>query len=327
MRYRRITLAIALLVIVAIACGGGEPPQPTVPPEPTEPSGEPAPAGELDYTLEPNAGSVDLRAGFTPDPHEVEMLSGGDVDVSAAGIGVECTGYATSAPDLRLNWSGSSEALRILFLVNAEGDDATLIINAPDGSWHCNDDYAGFDPAVEIDEPVEGQYDIWVGSYSSEGFVGGTLYITERQLSTSELDFSAEPNFGTLELESGFTPDPQEVEVVSGGTVDVASLQLDGDCTGYATGAPDFRINWTGASANLRIFFVADGGEDATMIINDATASWYCNDDYAGLDPLVDIQNPPEGQYDIWVGSHSSDEFIPGTLYITEMDYTPQDLP
>lgn len=348
MKYRRIALALAFLVVFAVACGGGGdtpeptsppppttapeptdvPPEPTSPPEPTEPAGEPASGGELDYTLEPNFGSVDLSAGFTPDPHEVEMVSGGNVDVFAMDIGSDCTGYATSAPDFRLNWSGSSEALRIVFIGNEAGDDATLIVNAPDGSWICNDDFTGFDPAVEIYEPLEGQYDIWVGSYSSEDFIEGTLYITEREISEGELDFSAEPNFGTLDLESGFIPDPQEIEVVSGGTVDVASLDLGSDCTGYATAAPDFRINWSGDATNLRIFFVSDEGEDATLVINDATANWHCNDDHgAGLDPLVDIESPPEGQFDVWVGSYSSGEFIVGTLYITEMDYAPDNLP
>ena len=103
---------------------------------------------------------------------------------------------------------------------------------------------------------------------------------------------------------------------------------MDGDCTGYSTSAPDFRINWTGDSSNLRIFFVSDEGEDATLIVNDASANWHCNDDSdAGVDPLVDIENPPEGQIDIWVGSYSSGDFIIGTLYITELNYAPDNLP
>ena len=256
------------------------------------------------------------------------MQGGCEVLGSTADIVMRCMGYATSAPDFRLNWSGSSEALRIVFLTIEDLADATMIVNAPDGSWFCNDDFVDWDPAVEITNPMEGQYDIWVGNYDGQELVDGTLYITEREISEGELDFSAEPNFGTLDLASGFTPDPQEVNLVSGGTVDIASLDLDSGCTGYATSAPDFRINWSGDAANLRIFFVSDEGEDATLVINDATANWHCNDDHtSGLDPLVDIENPPEGQFDIWVGSYSSSEFIVGTLYITEMDYAPDNLP
>jgi hypothetical protein len=42
---------------------------------------------------------------------------------------------------------------------------------------------------------------------------------------------------------------------------------------------------------------------------------------------MVELQNAESGQYDIWVGSYAADEFIVGTLYITEMDYDPGNLP
>ncbi|MGD1996701.1 MAG: hypothetical protein PVH62_08005, partial [Anaerolineae bacterium] len=73
--------------------------------------------------------------------------------------------------------------------------------------------------------------------------------------------------------------------------------------------------------------FVADGGEDTTLVINDPNGSWRCNDDYSGLDPMVEFPNPFTGQYDIWVGSYSSGDYVNGTLYITELDYHPGNLP
>jgi len=136
-----------------------------------------------------------------------------------------------------------------------------------------------------------------------------------------ELDYTATPNFGSVALQGGFLPDPHEVAIVSGGTVNVRGLSLGTGCTGYASSAPDFRINWSGTASRLRIFFVADGNfEDATMIVNDASGRWHCNDDHTGLNPLVEINNPPAGQMDVWVGSYSSGDFIAGTLYITELD-------
>ncbi len=36
-----------------------------------------------------------------------------------------------------------------------------------------------FNPAVRIDSPADGGYDIWVGSYSEGESVRGTLYITD----------------------------------------------------------------------------------------------------------------------------------------------------
>ena len=143
------------------------------------------------------------------------------------------------------------------------------------------------------------------------------------------LDFSQSPNFGAVELEAGFLPDPQMVSITSGGAVDVGALGLGGGCTGYASNAPDLRVVYTGPSDNLRIFFVGDGGEDSTLIVNDPSGTWLCNDDApnGGFDPQVDVQNASDGQYDIWVGSYSSGEYIAGTLYITELNYSPDSLP
>ena len=142
------------------------------------------------------------------------------------------------------------------------------------------------------------------------------------------LDFSAEPTFGSVELTAGFAPDPYTVDMISGGDVDVSTQGLGSDCLGYAATAPDLRLQWTGDSPNLRIFFVADGGEDTTLIVNDANGTWHCNDDspFGGVDPLVDIPSPPEGQYDIWVGSYEAGAYVEGTLYITEMDIYPGNL-
>jgi hypothetical protein len=48
-----------------------------------------------------------------------------------------------------------------------------------------------------------------------------------------------------------------------------------------------------------------------------------CNDDYGGLNPMVEINNPQPGQYDIWVGSYTSGQYVGGTLKITELSLTP----
>jgi hypothetical protein len=52
------------------------------------------------------------------------------------------------------------------FYVEAR-DDTVLLVNTPDGEWHCNDDFSGLDPALTFETPQEGQYDIWVGTFSA----------------------------------------------------------------------------------------------------------------------------------------------------------------
>jgi serine protease Do len=313
--------------------GGGAPP----PPPPTS-SGS---SGGLDWTQSPNFGSVNLSAGFAPDPQTVAMVSGGSVDVWSQSLGAGCTGYATSAPDYRINWSGSTSRLRIFF-VGEGGEDTTLIVNEASGSWNCSDDYSGFDPMVELNNPASGQIDIWVGSYGSGEFVNGTLYITELSYDPSDfqggsqgqppppppsggLDYTQSPNYGSASLSAGFSPDPYTVGMTSGGSVDVYSEGLGSGCTGYATSAPDFRLQWSGSSSRLRIFFVPSGSDDTTLVVNTAGGQWRCNDDYSGLDPLVELTNPSPGQYDIWVGSYSSGDYVAGTLYITELTFDPSD--
>ena len=134
---------------------------------------------ELDYSADPDFGTMVLQAGFAPNPNVSEIVSfGGVVDTSY--LGGECVGYAARAPKLRLMWSGASNELRILFTERA-GEDATLVVNLPDASWVCNDDYAGsLDPLIALENPPEGQYDIWIGSYQPNQFISGTLSVTER---------------------------------------------------------------------------------------------------------------------------------------------------
>lgn len=283
--------------------------------------------GRLDFAQEPHFGSATLAAGFTPDPHALHLVSGGETDVSY--IGGECAGHAAIAPDYRLFWSGSSDELRFFFVAD-DGGDTTLLINRPDGSWICNDDATGgtLDPMVELYDPAPGQYDIWVGSYHAGSFVGGSLYITELELgpdsyTPGELDFTLGPYYGAISLRAGFTPDPATEELmVGGGSVDVS--YLGNGCVGYATAQPDYRLNWSGRSSELRFFFQADDDVDTTILVSLPDGAWMCNDDTPGtLDPMVVVDNPPEGQYDIWIGTYGRDETAFGTLNITELDRGP----
>ncbi|MEN1729186.1 MAG: serine protease [Pseudomonadota bacterium] len=141
-------------------------------------------------------------------------------------------------------------------------------------------------------------------------------------LEGGRLDYAQDPAFGAAELNAGFSPDPFGAEMVSGGEVAVG--YLGGECRGYAAVAPDFRLNWTGSSSELRFFFSASDGGDTTLLVNQPDGSWVCNDDSPNsLDPLVVLANPAEGQYDIWVGSYEAGAYVPGNLYVTELELEP----
>lgn len=125
-------------------------------------------------------------------------------------------------------------------------------------------------------------------------------------------------NFGSHSIRGGFMPDPHTIGgIVSGGNLDVRTMNLGPGCRGFATRQPDVIVNYSNAASFLRFYFQGQG--DTTLVINDASGRWHCNDDTAGLNPQVDINSPPSGQYDIWVGSYQSGANINGTLHVTEL--------
>lgn len=136
-------------------------------------------------------------------------------------------------------------------------------------------------------------------------------------LQSQSLDYALDPIYGERTLEAGFLPDPSQVTLISGGSIAVSALDLEDECTGYATAAPSFRLHWDGDSDLLRILFVVDEG-DTTLIVNDPGGRWFCNDDTNGLDPELQFRDPVTGQYDIWVGSYRRGQSPAGRLSFTE---------
>ncbi len=136
---------------------------------------DPAELRALEIAAPPTYGSVALSAGFIPDPHIVALTAGGPDRVPTHGA--ECVGFVNAAaPDLDLHYQAGDYRL----FIHVDGRaDTTLVINAPDGSWHCSDDALGLDPLVEFDPPLGGLYSIWVGAFDRE-LPDALLYISER---------------------------------------------------------------------------------------------------------------------------------------------------
>lgn len=127
------------------------------------------------YGLNPLYGTVNLSAGFTPDPYVVNVTSGGTRN--AANVSPSCRGSIADAPDFRVNYRAGSYPLIISV---ASGADTTLVVNGPDGSWYCDDDGGvnGLNPSLRFGSPQSGQYDIWVGDYGG-GNNAAQLVISE----------------------------------------------------------------------------------------------------------------------------------------------------
>ena len=117
---------------------------------------------------DPRFGSSNLRIGFDPDPFQVDLRGGGNMDVGH--LGGECLGYVNSdQPDHVLNYLAGGATLGIFI---ASADDTTIVINDPMGNWHCNDDsefLSDLNPGLALKKAPAGNYQIWVGSYDNSG--------------------------------------------------------------------------------------------------------------------------------------------------------------
>jgi hypothetical protein len=130
-------------------------------------------------------------------------------------------------------------------------------------------------------------------------------------------DTSASPNYGTLRLQSGFTPDPRVVNVRSGGSIDAQSI--DSGCQGYISNAPDVRVVYRAGS--LPLIISVDSSADTTLVINAPDGQFYCDDDGGreGLNPMIRFDNPESGRYEIWVGTYGSSANSRARLHISEV--------
>ena len=276
-----------------------------------------------DFTLDPAFGDVTLTAGFPDDPFIVDVVAGGDIN--ARTIAVECAGFIADAPDFRLHLEGESATLYISVVAS---EDTTLVVNDPTGAWHCDDDSYEINPAVILENPPEGQYDIWIGTSAAGTNPNATLYLSEIGTGPEYLAFLAanapvDPpdetlpaTLGEIDLATGFTPDPFVVDIVAGGPLNASAV--GGSCVGFIAEAADIAVNFVAGELPLILAVVADA--DTTLVVRDPNGNWICDDDTGGdLNPYIDIANPVTGQYLIWIGTYSAGVFRDAELLISEV--------
>lgn len=275
------------------------------------------PSEAQNWKAAPLYGTVDLTAGFMPDPVSRTLRAGGNDSNTIPGAG--CTGYINAAaPDFDLSYTAGSSSL---YVYARAGSDLTLLIHDPSGAWHCSDDWDGTDPLVTFASPLSGSYNVWVGTFEAGSPQDATLYFTEIDPSTSSgmgadmPDISAVPLYETLELSTGFLPDPVSRSLQAGG--DAANPVAGEGCAGYLNlDAPDYDLNYT--AGTLPLYIYAESGADLTLVVNDANGTWHCSDDVNGTNPMIHLPNPPSGNYNIWVGTYESGSLQSATLFISE---------
>lgn len=129
-------------------------------------------------------------------------------------------------------------------------------------------------------------------------------------------DWRAQPRYATINLRSGFEPDPREVQVEAGGNRDANGVGPD--CAGWIDfSKPDVDLNYTAGQYPLYISVTAN--TDTTLVMNDSAGNWICNDDMDGVNPGIVIQRPVSGNYNIWIGTYDRGSPQRAVLRISEI--------
>lgn len=128
-------------------------------------------------------------------------------------------------------------------------------------------------------------------------------------------DASLSATYGDYTLSTGFQPDPYQVTLTAGGSIDAS--HLGSPCTGSVSRAPDVQLTFTAGS--LPLYIIANSSTDTTLVVNGPDGRWYCDDDSnGGINPQVTWNSPRSGVYDVWVGTFGGGT-APATLSFTEL--------
>ena len=288
-----------------------------------------APTGLAQDSLNPGGearyGQQSLAPGFQPSPVTIDVVSGGDIAVKPLALGDNCLGYAAADPDVVVELA--AEFARVTFLI-AAAEDTTLIINLPNGSWSCNDDTNGLNPALVYYNAAPGSYQVWIGSYAAETFDDAVLYLAEagpEALPTTATgpDPARDPLYGEISLARGFQPSPYARQLLGGGRSNAAEHLADPTCRGYVSEAPDYSVYLSEDLVDLR--FAVYSPAAMTILINGADGRWHCSAGDSGGDPAINFGYALSGLYDVWVGSQERGNYAASIFYLTE--YEPERQP
>jgi hypothetical protein len=132
------------------------------PPPPGYPQPQPPPVAGVNPNAPPAYGTVQLRAGFAPDPNVVAGHAGGNIQAST--VDANCRGWVTAQPNHVIMSQTGFRNLR--FAVNS-AVDTTLMVMLPNGQISCDDDGgdSGMNPLVSVSSPP-GAIRVWIGTYS-----------------------------------------------------------------------------------------------------------------------------------------------------------------
>lgn len=306
------------------------PQQVAVPPPPGN-------GGQLMPGAQPNFGTVVFGQA-------TRVASGGWIDARRLGLPPTCVGSITASPDVNVMVYQPTWAR---FFVEAPGEDTTLIIQSPDGSFACNDDaFGGINPGLDFSVAQPGVYHVWIGGFRAGVRGSGTFYTSASNMSRpggaqvmgvmgaatpaqrlhnmlGPIDLDAAPTSGSVTLSPGFMPDPAAYNANGGGSVNSDAVSgVPIACGGWIQANADMTLTMAGATPYLHIGYTPNDDVDTTILVRAPNGAWICNDDEPGNghNPGVDIQGASAGTYQIWVGTFAHQPRVrsSGTLQFSE---------
>jgi hypothetical protein len=242
-----------------------------------------------DTSLAPEYERMRLSAGFEPDPVQRDAYLMGGMEYA------DFNGFFSEAPSFAVDYEAGNAPLTF---VTDSSEDTVMLIYAPDGEWHYNDDFEELNAGVYFESPLAGEYLIWMGSYDNEG-AEAMLVISESYTPPSE---RRPDTSGAAGEQLTFTPgqsEPFTREIVPS-----VNFELFDIGTGYVAEKPDFAIDIAEAEAQINLSVT--GELDTTLLVYTPSGAWIFNDDFDGLNPAIMLDNPDAGTYLIWVGKYLS---------------------
>jgi len=231
----------------------------------------------------------------------------------------QCYGFiGADAPDVILSVADPGPELSLYAVAPV---DLVIAVRGPDGTWLCDDDTFGINPAVSFDAPLAGDYHIHVGAFTqgTEGVYAlfaadGPPNWEEAQTPAPEtLNADAEPAVAQLDYGPATRPDPRVVfDIPQSG---FEAFGLGEECAGYIDPTrPDLVIEAAEGLPQLMIYMVAEA--DGTLVVVGPDGTLYCNDDFEGLHPGILVPNPDAGPYAVFAGTFDGSGGL-GTLGVT----------
>ncbi len=299
-------------------------------------AGAPPPRPVLDASASALAGRVRAAQGFeSQGAIEVAVRAGGSDAVQDADLGAPqdvCTGFIDAGqPTVTVAYDGAGD----LGLTAASPDaDLVLVVQAPSGAVHCNDDFNSVQPALGFSPAERGDYAVWVGTFGLLGDpVDATLVVSEQipeagELPDETLDIDeildgglgpySRGTYAVLDLAA--TPASRIRADGTGGGSATVSIRAEVDnpvqgasCRGMLELAPTVAVELSGEGPFALTARTDD--DDLTLTVRTPSGGWLCSDDADGFNPGVQIDAPEAGTYLVWVGTYGQrEEATAGTV-------------